>query len=135
MRTPFEVDNALYFQALLRLETHARKFVDTDLLSRSRASDILLVCAPLQSWPLKLFLIVAFNEESAQEVPSLDIPDSNVVALVVRGEIVGALLRPLRNNNGIVRPCYKVVIIGRKVNEFDKWMGEPLSQFPRSAGP
>jgi hypothetical protein len=54
----------------------------------------------------------------------LDVPDSNIVALVLRREKPRALWHVLRHDDGLMGPGHEVLLARRKVDETDEGMEE-----------
>ena len=128
MRTPLKIDDAFDLQALLSLQAHARQLVDTDLLSRCQPGSKLVVCAPLEGRPGHLLpralALRVDRGESAQQMARLDVPDSNIVALVLRREKPRALWHVLCHDDGLMGPGHKVLFARRKIDETDEGVEE-----------
>jgi len=71
--------------------------------------------------------------ESAQQVVGLDVPDGNVVALVLGREKSRALWHVFRNDDGLMGPGYEVLLARRKVDETDEGVEETSLEFEGGA--
>jgi hypothetical protein len=75
------------------------------------------------------------DRESAEKSTRLDIPDSDIVAIVFKGEIFRALWVTVLYDYGPLRPRNDVLLPRRKVNQEHEWMTESLKGFIRGSTP
>ena len=138
-RAPLEVDDALDLDRLLALEAHPRELVHGDLLAGRDTRDVLVVRAPLERGPRHLlFLLVALRvcaRERAEEVPRLDIPHGDVVALVLGREVLRALFGALADDDRVIRPGGEVLLVRREVDELHERVREPRLRLPGGPAP
>lgn len=140
LRTPLEISNALDLQALLAIEHHAGRLVDADHLPMGQATDKLVVGAPLECGPGHLLLrdtrlVFGRGGEGSEEITGFDVPDSDVVALIVGREVLRSLDSTFGNNDRFVRPGHDVVFAGGKVDELDHGVRKALHGLPGRTTP